>query len=73
MKKNMGSIDKLIWLAIAAVLVVLYFMNIIGGTLGIVLLVFAEVFVLTSLISFCPLDTSPGFTSGKKDETSNTK
>jgi uncharacterized membrane protein len=73
MKKNMGSIDKLIRLAIAAVLVVLYFMNIIGGTLGIVLLVFAGVFVLTSLISFCPLYTALGFTTGKKDETKNTK
>jgi hypothetical protein len=55
MKKNMGSADKIVRFIIAAVIAVLYFTNIITGTLGIVLLVLAGVFVLTSLISFCPL------------------
>jgi hypothetical protein len=68
MKKNMGTIDKLIRLVIAAVIAVLYFMEIIPGTLGIVLLVVACVFVLTSLISFCPLYTVFGCsTSGAKE------
>jgi len=74
MKKNMGSIDKLIRLAIAAVVVVLYFLGIIPhGTLGIVLLVIAGVFVLTSLISFCPLYTVFGFNTGKADEVAEKK
>ncbi|WP_041632969.1 DUF2892 domain-containing protein [Maribacter sp. HTCC2170] len=55
MKKNMGSTDKIVRILIAAIIAVLYFTNIIPGTLGIVLLVLAGVFVLTSLISFCPL------------------
>lgn len=55
MKKNMGSADKIIRLIIAAIIGVLYFTETITGTLGIVLLVFAGIFVLTSLISFCPL------------------
>jgi fatty acid desaturase len=55
MKKNMGSADRIIRFIIAAVVAVLYFTNVITGTLGIVLLVLAGVFVLTSLISFCPL------------------
>lgn len=55
MKKNMGSMDRLIRVIIAAVVAVLYFTNIIAGTLGIVLLVLAGVFVATSLVSFCPL------------------
>lgn len=55
MKKNMGSIEKIIRLVIAAVVIGLYFTNIISGTLGIVLLVLAGVFVLTSFISFCPI------------------
>ena len=55
MKKNMGTADKIIRLVIAAIVVTLYFTNVITGTLGIVLLVLAGVFVLTSFISFCPL------------------
>ena len=55
MKKNMGNIDKIVRILIAAVVAVLYFTGIVTGTLGIVLLVLAGVFVLTSLISFCPL------------------
>lgn len=55
MKKNMGIADRIIRVIIAAVVSVLYFTGTISGTLGIVLLVLAGVFVLTSLISFCPL------------------
>ncbi len=51
----MGPADKIIRFIIAAVIGVLYFMNIVTGTLGIVLLVLAGIFVLTSLVSFCPL------------------
>ncbi len=55
MKKNVGSADKIIRLVIAAILIVLYFANVITGTLGIVLLVLAGVLVLTSFIGFCGL------------------
>jgi hypothetical protein len=55
MKPNMGSTDKIIRIAIAAVIALLFYLDVISGTLGIVLLVFAGVFVLTSLISYCPL------------------
>ncbi len=55
MKKNMGSADKIIRIIIAAIVGVLFFTKIITGTLGIVLLALAGIFVLTSLISFCPL------------------
>ena len=55
MKKNMGTADKIIRLVIAAIVVTLYFTNVITGTLGIVLLVLAGIFVVTSFVSFCPL------------------
>ncbi len=55
MKKNMGVIDRVLRILIAILLGALYFTDTITGTLGIVLLVLAIVFVLTSLISFCPL------------------
>lgn len=55
MKKNMGSADRIIRVIIAAIFGILYFTGTISGTLGIVLLVLSGVFVLTSIISFCPL------------------
>lgn len=51
----MGSADRIIRVVIAAVLAFLYFNGTISGTLGIVAVVAAVVFVATSLISFCPL------------------
>jgi len=50
----MGSADRIIRFAIAALIAVLYFTNIITGTPGIILLVVASVFFLTSLVSSCP-------------------
>lgn len=55
MKKNMGSADRIIRVIIAAILIVLYFTGTITGTLGIVLIALSVIFVLTSIISFCPL------------------
>lgn len=55
MKKNMGTADRIIRVIIAAIVGVLYFTGTVTGTLGIVLLILAGIFVLTSVISFCPL------------------
>lgn len=55
MKKNVGILDKVIRITFAVIVTVLYFMNIIPSTLGILLMIFAGVFLATSLISFCPL------------------
>lgn len=55
MKKNMGSTDRIIRIAVAAIVAVLYLMNIISGTAAIVLGVFAVILLLTSFVSFCPL------------------
>ena len=51
----MGNADRAIRVIIAILVAVLYFTNVISGTLGLILLVVAGVFVLTSLVSFCPL------------------
>lgn len=55
MKKNIGSIDRIIRIILAAVFAVLYFTNTVSGTLGLVLLILGGVFLFTSVISFCPL------------------
>ena len=55
MKINMGTADRVVRFLIAALVAVLYFMNIISGTVAIVLLVVAGVLLITSFIGFCPL------------------
>ena len=55
MKKNMGSTDKIVRLIVAAVLVILFYTGKLTGTLGIIAMAVAGIFVLTSLVSFCPL------------------
>lgn len=55
MKKNMGIADRVIRLIVAALIAVLYFTGTVTGTLGITLLILGGVFVLTSLVGFCPL------------------
>ncbi len=55
MKKNMGTLDKSIRVILAAVFAYLYFSGTVTGTLGYVLLAFGVIFLLTSLVGFCPL------------------
>ncbi len=67
MKKNMGSVDRVIRVLIAGVIAALYFTHVITGTVGIVLLALAGIFLLTSFISTCPLYMPFGIsTRGKK-------
>jgi len=66
MKKNIGDTDTIIRLVLATIIAILYFTNTITGTLGIVLIIFGAVFVLTSLIGFCPLYLPLGINSCKK-------
>jgi len=68
MKKNMGSADRIVRILVAVVIAVLFFTKVITGTLGIILLVLAGVFVLTSLVSFCPLYLPFGLSTCRKEE-----
>lgn len=65
MKKNMGTADRVIRIILAGILVGLYFGNVVTGTVGIILLALAGIFVLTSLISFCPLYAPFGISTCK--------
>ncbi|MCC5814484.1 MAG: DUF2892 domain-containing protein [Leptospira sp.] len=55
MIKNMGSLDRILRVGIAVVVAVLYFMEIITGTVAIAMLVIGAVMLATSLIGSCPL------------------
>ena len=55
--------QNIIRVLIAAVFAYLYFSGTVTGTLGLVLVIAGGVFVLTSLVSFCPLYTLLGITT----------
>ncbi len=55
MKPNMGNIDRIIRILIAIAIAILSYAHVITGTLAVILLIIAAVFVLTSFVSFCPL------------------
>lgn len=63
MKKNMGNLDRAIRVLLAVVFAALYFTGTVSGTLGLVLVILGSVFVLTSLVSFCPLYSIVGLST----------
>ena len=67
MKKNMGTIDRALRVMAALAVGVLWYLGVISGTVAIVLGVLAVVFVLTSLISFCPLYLPFGLSTRGKE------
>lgn len=68
MKKNLGSIERILRVFVALVVGILYFTNQISGVATIVLGVIAGAFILTSSLGFCPIYASLGFLT-KKSET----
>jgi hypothetical protein len=63
MKKNMGNTDKFVRLALAGLIVILYLTKVISGTLAIILLVLAAIFIITAFVKFCPLYYPFGFST----------
>lgn len=68
MKKNMGTIDRVIRTVIAVVIAVLYFTGQISGTVAIVLGIVAVAFLLTSLIGWCPMYNPFGISTRKESK-----
>lgn len=63
MKANMGTVDRIVRVLLAGLFAFLYFNGTVTGTAGLVLLVLGGVFLLTSVVSFCPLYTLVGFST----------
>ena len=55
MKANLGMADKIVRILAAALIVTLYFTNVIAGVTAIILLIVAAILIFTSLFSFCPI------------------
>ena len=66
LNKNMGTLDRIIRVAIAVVIAVLYFSGKLSGLTAAILGFLAVIFVITSLVSFCPLYILFGLSTCKK-------
>jgi hypothetical protein len=66
MKQNMGTTDRVIRTLLAVVIVVLYVTDVLSGTVALVLLALAGIFIATSFVSFCPLYLPFGLSTRKK-------
>jgi len=66
MKANMGNADRVIRIIVALTIGALYYFGVINGLVATILGVLAVVFVLTSLVNFCPLYTIFGLNTKKE-------
>jgi len=55
MTVNMASWDRIVRFVVAVIFGYLFFTKMVSGVVGIVLLIIAIVFLLSSLVGFCPL------------------
>ncbi|HVA98930.1 MAG TPA: DUF2892 domain-containing protein [Bacteroidia bacterium] len=67
MKKNIGTTEKIIRILVAVIIAVLYFTNQISGTIAIVLLIIAAIFIITAFLNFCPIWAGLGISTRKKN------
>jgi len=65
-KKNMGTIDRGLRVALAALVLVLFLTHAISGTAAIILGAVAVVFLLTSFVGVCPAYMPLGISTIKK-------
>jgi hypothetical protein len=67
MKKNLGTIDRVLRVLFAVVVAILYFTGTISGTVGLILLIAGLILAVTSFITFCPVYYILGLSSRKKE------
>lgn len=68
MKANIGTVDRIIRIAAAIILVLMYVFNVVSGVWGGVFLILAALLLITSLISVCPLYFPFGISTCKKEQ-----
>lgn len=68
MKKNMGTVDRVLRIILAVIVLILYGMGTISGTVAVVLGIFAVIFLLTSITGVCPLYGPLGISTIKKQK-----
>ena len=66
MKSNLGTIDKISRVLVFSAAVLLYFLEVTSGALGIALIAIGAVLLLTSLINYCPIYAILGISTKRK-------
>jgi hypothetical protein len=67
MKKNIGNIDRILRIAFALVVAVLYLTDQVTGIAGIILGVLSIIFFVTALVGTCPLYMIFGVSTGRRE------
>jgi hypothetical protein len=67
MKCNLGVLDRILRLILAAAVAILFFTKQLTGIAAVILGVLAVIFFLTSVIGFCPLYSIFDLSSAKKE------
>ena len=67
MKKNMGTVDRVIRAVIAVIIAILYATGQISGLAAIILGIIAVAFLVTSFLSWCPGYLPFGISTRKED------
>ena len=62
----MGALDKSLRILIAIIIALLYYLDVIEGTLAYVLMAIAIIFLITSFINFCPLYKILGINTNRR-------
>jgi hypothetical protein len=66
MPNNIGTIDRVLRILVAVSFTILFFLNIISGSIAIILLIVAAALIITSIIGFCPLYSPLKINTSKK-------
>lgn len=67
MKKNLGTVDRVLRVAFGVLVAILFFTGKISGITGLILLIVGIILALTSVVSFCPIYWALGWSSSKKE------
>jgi hypothetical protein len=67
MKKNLGTVDRVLRIAFAVLVAILFITKEISGVTGLILLIVGGILALTSFVSFCPIYWAFGWKSTKKE------
>ena len=66
MKSNLAVLDRILRLVLVAAIAVLYFVGVLPTVAAIILGVLALVFLVTSIVGWCPLYALLGISTKKK-------
>ena len=69
MKKNMSNADRIVRLVLVAIFSALYFTNLVTGVIGLTLMVISAIFLLTSIVRFCPIYAIFGLSTCEVEKT----